>query len=625
MDWAFVGKLPFPGGERQLWLFVMVLARSRARCGASSSSTSRSTRCAARWCAPRRRSAASRGSGCSTTPRPSSSSGSAPRCGSTRRCALCAAMRVEPRLCAVARPEHKGKVERAIRYLRDRFLAGRTITSVDDGNRALARFIADIGHARPHPRLAPRTVADVVAAERPRLLSLPDPLPATAHVEPAAVDSQAFVRFDTNRYSVPTALAERALTLVTDDRFVRVLDGTACVATHPRSWGKRQQIELPEHRDAPVVERKAARDLKGRDRLRAVAPEIDRLVERWAVTGPSLGLRVTRTIAARPLRRRRVHRRRRRRGGPRPRRCRRARDGLREAPQDRRRPVPVELVLPDHLDDADVVPHALRPTMSDADDDLGERLRRLGFRVGRGRARRVPRPRSQEPPRTHGDARAARRPGRARSRGRQPRTAHALRLHRRLQAARPFRLEPPEKIDRALVDRLVELDFVDRGENVLLKGGSGLGKTTIAQHLGITALAAGYTVRFSTLAAALADLLGQESVPAFDRRIRRYTRPDLLILDELGYLPCDSRAADILYAIISRRHERASTIITTNLAFKRWAPSSLAPPASSPSSTASRSTVTASRSSAPPGATSTAWTPDDRPTPRPDRPRRKRP
>ncbi|MBE7450057.1 MAG: hypothetical protein HS111_14490 [Kofleriaceae bacterium] len=91
------------------------------------------------------------------------------------------------------------------------------------------------------------------------------------------------MRFDTNRYSVPTALAERALTLVTDDRFVRVLDGTACIATHPRSWGKRQQIELPEHRDALVVERKAARDLKGRDRLRAVAPGSTD----WSSDGPS--------------------------------------------------------------------------------------------------------------------------------------------------------------------------------------------------------------------------------------------------------------------------------------------------------------------------------------------------
>lgn len=128
----------------------------------------------------------------------------------------------------------------------------------------------------------------------------------------------------------------------------------------------------------------------------------------------------------------------------------------------------------------------------------------------------------------------------------------------------------PKEIDRQLVERLLELEFIERGENVLLKGASGVGKTMIAQNLGQAALAAGYTVRFSSLASALADLLGQESLPAFERRIRRYVRPDLLILDELGYIPCDSRAADILYNIISRRHASRSTIISTNLAFKQW-------------------------------------------------------
>ena len=62
----------------------------------------------------------------------------------------------------------------------------------------------------------------------------------------------------------------------------------------------------------------------------------------------------------------------------------------------------------------------------------------------------------------------------------------------------------------------------------------------------------------------------QESMPAFERRLKRYVAPDLLILDELGYLPCDNRAADLLYNIISRRHEQRSTVITTNLAFKQW-------------------------------------------------------
>lgn len=77
-------------------------------------------------------------------------------------------------------------------------------------------------------------------------------------------------------------------------------------------------------------------------------------------------------------------------------------------------------------------------------------------------------------------------------------------------------------------------------------------------------------MRFCTLAGALADLLQQESMPAFERRIKRYLRPDLLILDELGYLPCDSRAADLLYNIINRRHEQRATVITTNLPFKQW-------------------------------------------------------
>src|SRR5262249_13904138 len=79
----------------------------------------------------------------------------------------------------------------------------------------------------------------------------------------------------------------------------------------------------------------------------------------------------------------------------------------------------------------------------------------------------------------------------------------------------------PEKIERVLVERLLELDFVEKGENVLLKGRSGLGKTMIALNLAQVALAAGFTVRFSTLAAALADLLNQESMPAFERRLRR--------------------------------------------------------------------------------------------------------
>jgi hypothetical protein len=281
---------------------------------------------------------------------------------------LCAKMRVQPRLCAVRRPEHKGRVERAIRYLRDRFLAGRVIPSVAAGNIDLGRFVADIAHARPHPVLAPRTVGEVLSDERARLLTLPDPLPDTDLVAPAPVDRQAFVRFDTNRYSVPTIHAERTLTLVADDRQVRLLDGTLVVARHERSYGKRQIIEVAAHRAALVAERRAAADLKGRDRLRAAAPDFSALLERWAVAGPSLAILVTRAIklldlygdeifaaavaevVARGLRD----------TGALAVAC----DRLR---RDRRRPVPVEIPLSPNIDDRDVIPHDLR-TYDDDDN-----------------------------------------------------------------------------------------------------------------------------------------------------------------------------------------------------------------------------------------------------------------
>jgi DNA replication protein DnaC len=129
----------------------------------------------------------------------------------------------------------------------------------------------------------------------------------------------------------------------------------------------------------------------------------------------------------------------------------------------------------------------------------------------------------------------------------------------------------PRSVDRDLYEHLYSsLDFIRRGENVLLRGQAGVGKTTLAQNLALRALERGHTVRFCTLPAALADLLRQESLPATERRLRRYTSPDLLCLDELGYVPCDSRAADLLFHIISRRHEARSVVITTNLAFKQW-------------------------------------------------------
>jgi DNA replication protein DnaC len=128
----------------------------------------------------------------------------------------------------------------------------------------------------------------------------------------------------------------------------------------------------------------------------------------------------------------------------------------------------------------------------------------------------------------------------------------------------------PREIPRADIEELTKLAFIPQGHNILLRGPSGVGKTMLAQNFGLLALEHGYTVRFMTLSAALADLLKQESLPALERRLRKYTAPSLLILDEIGYLPCSRQSADLLYNIITRRHESRSLILTTNLPFKQW-------------------------------------------------------
>ena len=192
VDWAYVGKLAVPGGERALWLFVMVLAYSRAMWGEFVHRPDRPLAVPLARARGARTSAACRGSGCSTIPRPSCSSASATRGAvPSRRCSrLCAAMRVEPKLCAVRKPEQKGKVERAIRYLRDRFLAGRTITGVDEGNRAArcnssprSRTSGRIRRSRsaPSARCSPTSARGCSRC--------PSRCPRPTRVEPIAVDS----------------------------------------------------------------------------------------------------------------------------------------------------------------------------------------------------------------------------------------------------------------------------------------------------------------------------------------------------------------------------------------------------------------------------------------------------
>lgn len=129
----------------------------------------------------------------------------------------------------------------------------------------------------------------------------------------------------------------------------------------------------------------------------------------------------------------------------------------------------------------------------------------------------------------------------------------------------------PKSIDRMKVQDLFRLAFIKDHGNLILVGGCGLGKTHLAIALGHQACVAGYKVLFTTAIDMINALSCAQATHQLDRELRRYLKPPLLIIDELGYLPIDKFGADLLFQVISTRYERGSIILTTNRIFKDWA------------------------------------------------------
>jgi DNA replication protein DnaC len=151
-------------------------------------------------------------------------------------------------------------------------------------------------------------------------------------------------------------------------------------------------------------------------------------------------------------------------------------------------------------------------------------------------------------------------------------------IERRIKAARfpviktleQFRWDWPKKINRLQVQNVFRLEFIAQKANVVLLGNVGLGKTHLAVALGYAACQEGHSVLFADAISIINDLSAAQKRGLLKRQLKRYLAPELLAIDEIGYLPIDQHGADLLFQVISQRYERGAIVLTTNKPFKQW-------------------------------------------------------
>ncbi len=151
-------------------------------------------------------------------------------------------------------------------------------------------------------------------------------------------------------------------------------------------------------------------------------------------------------------------------------------------------------------------------------------------------------------------------------------------IERRIKAAKfpvlksleTFEFRALPSLNKSLVLELARSEYLDRRENVLALGNSGTGKTHLALALGLAACQKGYRVRFTTAAALVHELLEARDDKRLLRLQKQLAKQDLLIVDELGYVPLSKTGSELLFEIFSQRYERASTLVTSNLPFNEW-------------------------------------------------------
>ncbi|HSV59918.1 MAG TPA: IS21 family transposase, partial [Variovorax sp.] len=203
--------------------------------------------------------------------------------------ALAGHYRFEPRPVAPARGNEKGRLERAIRYVRDSFFAARQFTDLADLNAQARAWACAQAADRRWPEDHRLSVREAFAAERASLLALPQHDFPLGERVPVTVGKTPYVRFDLNDYSVPHTHVRRTLTVLADEQWVRILDGSAELARHARCWDSGRQIEDDAHVQRLVDHKRSARAHRACDRLAQAAPAAAILLQRAGARGDNLG------------------------------------------------------------------------------------------------------------------------------------------------------------------------------------------------------------------------------------------------------------------------------------------------------------------------------------------------
>ena len=209
---------------------------------------------------------------------------------------LAAHYRFEPRPVAIARGNEKGRVERAIRYVRDAFFEGRAFTDLADLNRQALEWTSGPSEERSWVEDRTRLVRDAFEEDRRALLVVPDaPFPALERCE-VEIGKTPYARFDLNDYSLPHHHTQKTLVVFADLATVEIHDGLDVIATHPRSWDRGQQIENPAHIEQLVEEKRGARAHRGIDRLAKAARSSKKFLVLLAARGDNIGAATYSTI-----------------------------------------------------------------------------------------------------------------------------------------------------------------------------------------------------------------------------------------------------------------------------------------------------------------------------------------